>query len=59
MHIMERLIDPAQILAMGDELIHLQLTSHIVVDETRQLSAALDTAERATFPAAAGDELEG
>ena len=59
MHIMERLVDPTQILAMSDEFVHLQLTGHVVVDETRQLGAALDAAESAAFPAAASDELEG
>jgi len=58
-HIVESVIDTAQVLAMSDELIDLQLAGHVVVDQTRQLGAALDAAERAAFPTAAGDELEG
>lgn len=43
---------------MRDELINLELPIHVVLDEVGQLRAALDTAESAAFPYAAGDELE-
>ena len=58
MHIMESLIDPSKLLAMGDELIHLQLPVHIIGHKIRELRAAFDAAESATLPSAAGDELE-
>jgi hypothetical protein len=44
---------------MGDELIDLELAVHVVGDEAGELCAALDAAEGAAFPDAAGDELEG
>lgn len=43
---------------MSDELVDLEVAIHVVRDKARKLSAALDTAERATLPDAAGDELE-
>jgi hypothetical protein len=43
---------------VGDEFINLELAVQIVVHETGELCAALDTAESAAFPDAAGDELE-
>jgi hypothetical protein len=55
MHIMERIINPRKLLAMRDELVHLEFTSHVVVDEIRQLRTAFDAAEGAAFPDAAGD----
>lgn len=44
---------------MRDELVDLEVAVHVVGDETGELRAALDAAERAAFPYAAGDELEG
>lgn len=44
---------------MRNELVDLELAGHIVVDQVRQLRATFDAAERAAFPHAAGDELEG
>ena len=57
-HVVEGLVDAAEGLAVGDELVDLQLAGHVVVDEVGKLSAALDTAERAALPHAASDELE-
>jgi hypothetical protein len=57
-HVVESLVDAAERLAVGDELVDLQLAGHIVVDEVRELRAALDAAESAALPYAAGDELE-
>ncbi len=44
---------------MRDELVDLELAGHVVVDQVGQLRAAFDAAERAAFPYAARDELEG
>ncbi len=57
-HVVEGLVDTAEGLAVGDELVDLQLAGHVVVDQVGQLSAALDAAESAALPHAAGDELE-
>lgn len=43
---------------MGDELVDLEVALHVVGDKTGKLGAALDTAESATLPDTAGDELE-
>lgn len=43
---------------MGDELINLELTLHVVVDQVRELGAALDTTESASLPHTTGNELE-
>lgn len=58
LHVAKSLVDIGQRLAMRDELVDLELVVHIVVNEIRELSAALDTAEGAALPHAAGDELE-
>jgi hypothetical protein len=57
-HVVESLVDAAERLAVGDELVDLQLAGHVVVDEIGELRAALDAAESAALPYAAGDELE-
>jgi hypothetical protein len=43
---------------VGDELVNLEVAIHVVGDKAGKLSAALDTAESATLPDTAGDELE-
>lgn len=43
---------------MGDELVDLELTLQVVVDEAGQLGAALDTAKGAALPDTARDQLE-
>ena len=58
LHILERSIDLVQWLPVCDELIHLELARHIVVHQVRELRATFDAAESASFPYAAGDELE-
>lgn len=58
LHIRKGLVDAVQRLSVRDELVDLQFPGHIVVDEVGQLGPALDAAEGATFPYAAGDELE-
>ena len=44
---------------MRDELVDHQLAAEVIVHQAGELRAAFDTAERAAFPNAAGDELEG
>lgn len=58
MHVVEGAVDAAKGLAVGDELVHLQLTVHVVVHEVGKLGAALNAAESAALPHAAGDKLE-
>lgn len=57
-HVVESLVDAAERLAVGDELVDLQLAGHVVVDQVGELRAALDATEGAALPHAAGDELE-
>lgn len=57
-HVVESAVDAAEGLAVGDELVDLERAVHVVVDEVGELSAALDAAEGAALPHAAGDELE-
>lgn len=58
LHVLERRVDLVQGLPVRDELVDFQLARQVVVDQVRELRAALDAAERAPFPHAAGDELE-
>lgn len=58
MHIVESIVDAAQVLAMSDELVDLELAAHVVVDQTTHLAAALDTTESTSLPDTSGDELE-
>lgn len=58
LHIRKGLVDAVQRLPVRDELVDLEFPGHIIVDEVGQLGPTLDAAERATFPYAAGDELE-
>lgn len=58
LHVAEGLVDACQRLAVSDELVDLELAIEVVLDEVGKLSAALDTAESATLPYTAGDELE-
>lgn len=58
MHILECLVDAAEVLTVSDELVDLEISIQVVVDETRQLGAALDASESAAFPDTTGDQLE-
>lgn len=58
LHVLEGLVDLVQGLAVGDELIDLELAVKVVLNEARELAAALDAAERAALPNATGDQLE-
>ena len=57
-HVVEGLVDAAEGLAVGDELVDLQLAGHVVVDKVGKLGAALDTTESAALPDTASNELE-
>lgn len=43
---------------MSDELVHLELAVQVVVDETGQLGATLDTTKGTSLPDTAGNKLE-
>ncbi len=45
-HRVKGLVDVIQSKVVGDELVNLNLAGHVVLDKSRQLSAALDTAKR-------------
>lgn len=57
-HVVEGLVDAAERLAVGNELIDLELAGHVVVDKVGKLGAALDTTESAALPDTASNELE-
>lgn len=48
-----------QRLAMSDKLIDLQLASHVVINQIRELRASLNASKSATFPYTASNKLEG
>ena len=49
-HVMEGIVDLVQRLTVGDELVNLELSIQIVLDESGQLGATLDASESATTP---------
>ena len=58
LHVAKGLVDLVEGLTVGDELVDLELSVHVVVDEVGELGAALDTAKGATLPDTSGDKLE-
>lgn len=58
LHVTKGLVDVFERLSVGDELVHLELACHVVVDEIGKLSTALDATKGATLPHTPGDELE-
>lgn len=58
LHILEGLVDLVQRLTVGDEFVNLEVTVKVVLDETGQLAAALDTAKGTALPHAASYKLE-
>ena len=58
LHLVEGSVNGRQGLAVGDELVHLELAVQVVVHETGQLSAALDATEGTSLPHTTGDQLE-
>ena len=59
LHLVESSVDGRQGLTVGDEFIHLELAIQVVVHETGQLSASLDTTEGTSLPHTTGNQLEG
>jgi len=59
LHIGEGLVHLVERLTVGDEFVNLEVAVQVVINETRQLGAALDTTERTAFPYTACDKLEG
>lgn len=59
LHLFEGCVDGRQRLTVGDELIHLELAVQVVVHETGQLSAALNTTKSTSLPHTTGNQLEG
>jgi hypothetical protein len=45
LHILKRIIDVFKGLAVRDELVHLELALHVVVNQVGQLGAAFDSAK--------------
>src|SRR5450631_865330 len=58
MHQIESLVDLLKLEDVGDHRIDLNLSVHVPINDLRDVGAAARTAERGTFPHAAGDELE-
>jgi hypothetical protein len=58
LHICKSLVDIVERLTMGNKLINLQFSVHVVLHKAWKLRAALNPAEGAAFPYAASDELE-
>lgn len=57
-HIVEGLINAAQVLSVRNELIDLQLAIHVVLNKAAHLTAALDATESTSLPDTTGDQLE-
>lgn len=57
-HVLEGGVDLPQRLSVGDELIHFQLASQIIIHETWELRAAFDTPKRTPLPDSTSHQLE-
>ena len=57
-HVVESRGNLSKGLAVGDELIDLQLAVQVVIDQARQLAATFDTTESTTFPNTTSNKLE-
>src|SRR5690606_8154431 len=58
MHQVESLVDVFEPHRMRDHRVDLDVAVHVLLDHARKLTAALDAAESAAAPHAAGHELE-
>lgn len=58
LHLLKGSVDGRQRLTVGDELVHLELAVQVVVHETGQLGATLDTTKGTALPHTTGDQLE-
>ena len=57
-HELERLVNIFQTKSVSVDLIHRDLASHVVLDDSRQLSAPPDASERTPAPHTPSDQLE-
>lgn len=58
LHILEGSVDLGQWLAVSDEFVYLQFTSHVIVHQVWQLRATFDAAKGTSFPYTAGYKLK-
>lgn len=58
LHLLKGSVDGRQRLPVGDELVHLELAVEVVIHQTGQLGATLDTTESTALPHTAGNQLE-
>src|SRR5688572_20962993 len=58
-HQVEGLVDALERQSVGDEVVDVDLTVHVPVDDLRHVRAAARAAEGRALPHAPGDELEG
>jgi hypothetical protein len=58
LHVSKGLVDLVQRLTVSDELVNLERTAHVVVNEARKLGTTLDSTEGATLPDTTSDKLE-
>lgn len=59
LHDLEGGVDLGQCFAVGDELVHLQFTIKVVLDEAGQLCPALNTTKGTSLPDTSRYKLEG
>lgn len=58
LHDFKGLVKILERLTMGDKLVDLELTLHVVINEIWKLAAAFDTTKGTASPNTTGDELE-
>jgi hypothetical protein len=58
LHCLEGVVDLAESLAVGDELVNLKVTLLVIGNEVVQLGTALDTTESTSSPHSASNKLE-
>jgi hypothetical protein len=57
-HSLESLIDTSQVLAVGNELIDLELSIHVISDQVWQLRTAFDASKCTSLPHSSSDQLK-
>src|SRR5215472_15067260 len=58
-HQIEALVDLAERQLVGDQVVDIDLSVHVPIDDPGHVGPALGAAERGALPDAAGDQLEG
>lgn len=58
-HDLKSIVNLSQLLAVRDELVHLQTALEVIRDKTGELRSSFYTTERAASPSASGYKLEG